>query len=132
MSSSHPESTLPAIVQLGLEKAESHAPGSRQRSLVAATESSQSEFASQAIVQENALEQAEAQVPGSVHVSTVIELLSSQPESAEQAIGQTTILGGTCGLSFPDGSSINYGALSPNQLSSEITLNMTNSGTIKA
>lgn len=48
-----------------------------------------------------------------------------------QAIGQTTILG-TCGLSFPDGSSINYGALSPDQLSTEITLNMTNSGSTSA
>lgn len=49
-----------------------------------------------------------------------------------QATGQVTILGGTCGLSFPDGSSINYGVLSPDQLSPEITLNMTNTGSIIA
>lgn len=39
---------------------------------------------------------------------------------------------GTCGLSFPDGSSVDYGTLSPDQLSSEITLNMTNTGNITA
>ncbi len=48
-----------------------------------------------------------------------------------QAIGQTTILG-TCGMLFPNGNVVNYGPLSPDQLSSEITLNMTNTGSTTA
>jgi len=58
--------------------------------------------------------------------------ISSIPStSTSQAVGQTTILG-TCGLSFPDGNSVDYGALLPNTISNEITLNMTNSGSISA
>jgi hypothetical protein len=48
-----------------------------------------------------------------------------------QATGQVNILG-TCGLSFPNGNSVNYGSLSPNTISPEIKLNMTNSGTTLA
>jgi len=51
--------------------------------------------------------------------------------SGSQATGTTTILG-TCGLSFPDGNSVNYGALLPNTISNEIALNMTNSGSVSA
>jgi len=48
-----------------------------------------------------------------------------------QATGLTTILG-TCGLSFPDGNTVDYGALLPNTISSEVALNMTNSGSVTA
>lgn len=53
------------------------------------------------------------------------------PEPTSQAIGQTTILG-TCGLSFPDGNTVDYGALLPNTISNEVALNMTNSGSVTA
>jgi len=51
--------------------------------------------------------------------------------SAQQATGSATILG-TCGISFPDGNTVNYGGLLPNTLSAEIQLNMTNSGSVNA
>ena len=43
--------------------------------------------------------------------------LRSTQSSATQALGQTTILG-TCGLSFPDGNTVDYGALLPNTICS--------------
>jgi hypothetical protein len=52
--------------------------------------------------------------------------------SAQQATGSTTILPSTCGLSFPNGSAINYGPLMKNTLSSIVKLNMTNTGTTNA
>jgi len=51
--------------------------------------------------------------------------------TAQQATGQATILG-SCGITFPDGSVVDYGPLLPNSLSSEVTLNMTNSGSVTA
>lgn len=51
--------------------------------------------------------------------------------SGAQATGQV-IIQGTCGLSFPDGNNVNYGALVPNTISPEVRLNMTNSGTVPA
>jgi len=48
-----------------------------------------------------------------------------------QATGQTTILG-TCGLAFPNGNVVDYGPLLPNSISTEVTLNMTNSGSVSA
>lgn len=55
----------------------------------------------------------------------------SLPVQAQQAIGKVTILG-TCGLTFPNGNTINYGALAVNATSNETGLNMTNSGTTTA
>ena len=51
--------------------------------------------------------------------------------NAQQATGQTQILG-TCGVSFPDGNVVNYGPLLPDSLSSTVSLNMTNSGSVNA
>jgi len=53
------------------------------------------------------------------------------PVNAQQATGSATILA-SCGISFPNGNTVNYGGLLPNVISSEVTLNMTNSGTINA
>jgi len=49
-----------------------------------------------------------------------------------QATGQVQILAGTCGLQFTNGSVLDYGQLSPNELSPEVSLNMTNSGSVPA
>ncbi|QLH08336.1 S8 family serine peptidase [Candidatus Nitrosotenuis sp. DW1] len=59
--------------------------------------------------------------------------ISTPPQVAYsiQATGLVNILG-TCGLSFPNGNSVNYGSLTPNTISQEIGLNMTNSGTTLA
>jgi len=54
------------------------------------------------------------------------------PVNAQQATGQTTILVSTCGISFPDGNTVNYGGLLRNTISSEVTLNMNNTGTVTA
>jgi hypothetical protein len=51
--------------------------------------------------------------------------------TSDIAQGQVQIIG-TCGLSFPNGSQVNYGPILPNTISSEIRLNMTNSGTVNA
>lgn len=51
--------------------------------------------------------------------------------SAQQATGSANILG-TCGLSFSNGNSVNYGSLIPNSISPQVTLNMTNTGTVPA
>ncbi len=51
--------------------------------------------------------------------------------SAQQATGSANILG-TCGLSFPNGNSVNYGSLIPNSISPQVKLNMTNTGTVPA
>ncbi|TBR07225.1 MAG: hypothetical protein EPO62_08820 [Candidatus Nitrosotenuis sp.] len=51
--------------------------------------------------------------------------------SAQQATGSATILG-TCGISFPNGNSVNYGSLVPNTISAQKNLNMTNSGSVNA
>ncbi len=51
--------------------------------------------------------------------------------SAQQATGSATILG-TCGISFPNGNSVNYGSLVPNTISAEKNLNVTNSGSVNA
>ena len=51
--------------------------------------------------------------------------------SAQQATGSATILG-TCGISFPNGNSVNYGSLVPNTTSAQKNLNMTNSGSVNA
>lgn len=51
--------------------------------------------------------------------------------SAQQATGQATILG-TCGISFPNSNLVNYGSLIPNTVSTQVVLNMTNSGTVTA
>jgi len=51
--------------------------------------------------------------------------------NAQQATGSTTILG-SCGISFPSGNTVNYGSLLSNVISSEVTLNMNNSGTVNA
>ena len=72
-------------------------------------------------------------VPGIFGAGSIIAFNDHIPEvgSSSQATGTTTILG-TCGLSFPDGNSVNYGALIPGSLSPEVNLNMTNSGTVSA
>ena len=51
--------------------------------------------------------------------------------TAQQATGSATILG-TCGIAFPDGNVVDYGPLLPNTTSSEVKLNMTNSGSVIA
>ncbi len=52
-------------------------------------------------------------------------------ETSSVAQGQTQVLG-TCGISFPNGNSVNYGSLVPNTVSSQVKLNMTNSGSVNA
>ncbi len=68
----------------------------------------------------------------------IMDLITAQSSTPQppvqytvQATGQVNILS-TCGLSFPNGNNVNYGSLTPNTISPEIRLNMTNSGTTSA
>ena len=70
-----------------------------------------------------------------IGITDLITAQSSTPQPpvqyTVQATGQVNILS-TCGLSFPNGNNVNYGSLTPNTISPEIRLNMTNSGTTSA
>ncbi len=63
--------------------------------------------------------------------STTLPPLPPPTVQYSQAIGQVNIQG-TCGLSFPNGNSVNYGSLIPNSISPQVKLNMTNTGTVPA
>ncbi|TBR08386.1 MAG: hypothetical protein EPO62_06790, partial [Candidatus Nitrosotenuis sp.] len=58
-------------------------------------------------------------------------LFNGSFEASSVAQGQTQVLG-TCGISFPNGNVVNYGQLLPNAVSSQVELNMTNSGSVNA
>ncbi|MBI5147265.1 MAG: hypothetical protein HZA84_08655 [Thaumarchaeota archaeon] len=64
-----------------------------------------------------------------------VEIFVNDQHSPIQPNGQASgqvIITGTCGLTFPDGNSVNYGSLIPNSISPQVTLNMTNTGTVPA